>query len=245
MRAREYHIMYEVELTHWWFISRRAFLAVVFRALGVKTGGSLRIADIGAGTGGMYAFLSQYGRVVGIEPHPLGRMYARKRHMPIFFGKAEATGLKTNSLDMVCSLDVLYHKGIHDDRVFAEAYRVLRHGGLLVITVCAIPWLVGPHDQAVSARKRYILSDLVTEVRESGFDITKQTYTYFFLFPLFVLKIAWGRVFIQGMPERSDVAPLRNSWNAFLSSVCGVEASLLSTISYPWGSSLLLVAKKP
>lgn len=128
MKTREYRFQYEVEDVHWWFAGRKAFLSAVFSSAGIDEGGTLSIADIGAGTGGMYAFLSRYGNVTGIEIHPEGRKYARKRGITLKNGSVENTGLTTGKYDIVCLLDVLYHNEVNEKKALAEAYRILKPG---------------------------------------------------------------------------------------------------------------------
>ena len=90
MEEPEYRAMYAVEKTHWWFVSRRIFVdtllresgcsAYISRIVSVRTP---RIADVGAGTGGMIPLLEQYGSVVGIEPSIWGRTLAKKRRIAL------------------------------------------------------------------------------------------------------------------------------------------------------------------
>lgn len=244
MRADEYDIMYQVEDRHWWFISRREFLSRMFRALGLNIGDNRRIADIGAGTGGMYTFLSQYGAVIGVEPHPRARQYAKRRRMKVIEATAEHSLLRAKSMDMVCILDVLYHQGVHDQKALQEAYRILRPGGWLVITDCALPFLFGPNDRAASGRERYVLSQLVSKVVSSGFIVQKRTYTFFALFPIFALKRLTDRLLPKSTKQHSDVGETAKITNALCKGMYRLEALLLPFVSYPWGSSLLILAQK-
>lgn len=243
MENREYEAMFVVEQTHWWFAARRHFLETVWIRYIASARRTPVIADIGAGTGGMVPFLRQFGSVIGIEPNAYGRQLAKSRNILLKKGTAEETGLAKASVDIVCFLDVLYHQGIRDTRAIREAARILRPGGHLVITDCAFPFLSGPHDRAVNGRQRYYLGDLVKKIEVAGFTIQKHTYTFILLFPLFVLKRLFDRLF--GITTRnSDVAPAPGWMNTLFSGICRIEAFGLPYIRYPWGSSLLIVAKK-
>jgi len=241
MEDHEYQVMYEVESSHWWFVSRRVFVSTLLTVAWRKRTSRV-ILDIGAGTGGMVSLLSRYGKVIGIEPNKKARMLAKKRGVLLRNGKADHTGCAPLSVDVVCFFDVLYHKGIDDVKALCEAYRVLRPGGWLVITDCAFPALAGPHDRAVLGRERYVLSQLSDKVQHAGFRVITQTYMFFLLFPWVAGKRLFDRIFPGG--RGSDVAPASPLVNRMGIAINQLEAWGLSFVSYPWGSSLFILAQK-
>lgn len=248
MEKPEYEAMYRVEDTHWWFVCRRWFVRRLFARMGIVGTGEKkkhrRIADIGAGTGGMIRMLEEYGIPFGIEPNREGRIYAKKRGITLRDGNATRTGLAANSMDIVCFFDVLYHRGIDEQKALAEAKRILKPGGMLCITDCALPMLRGPHDRAVSGGRRYTRKGMVRSIARAGFVPVYATYTFFLLLPIVAIKRLVDRLITPEVVHRSDVRPVHPLLNALLTRVTLLEVPGIGNMTYPWGSSLLVAAIK-
>lgn len=247
METAEYKNMFDVEKTHWWFISRQKFIAAMFSTIGLRPGKRLRIVDIGAGTGGMITFLRRYGSVTGVEPNDEGRRLAKTRAISLHIGKAEKTGLESGAYDVVCFFDVLYHQNIDETRALREAWRLLKPGGRLVVTDCAFPFLTSPNDDRVMGKTRFTLSTMRILVEKSGFAVAHGTYTFFLVFPLVALwrivqKVYWS--IRRTRSSHSDMRPLPGWFNTIMGMLCAIESIGHGRLGYPWGSSLILVATK-
>ena len=127
------------------------------------------------------------------------------------------------------------------DRYLAEIARVLKPGGMLLITDCAHQWLYGPHDQAMHARQRYSKGELETKVKKVGFKIQRSSFIFMNTFPLFLINRLVAKLTLKA---GSDVKPLPAIVNFFLTTLGRWEASLLSLINLPWGSSIIILARK-
>ena len=237
MEQHEYDLMYELENKLWWFLGKRKFIATVFPK--VKKG---KILDIGAGTGGTTKFLKTYGEVVGLEANPLAQSLARKRGLKIVSGSAEKLPFPKETFDVVTIFDVLYHQNIGSDiKVLQEASRVLKPHGYLVVTDCALPFLKSPHDEVMQARERYTKKELKQKIEKAGFKVEKASYVFFLVFPLTLFRRLFDRL---TKSHSSNVTPVPKLLNSFLLGLCLLESWYLKIGTLPWGSSVIVRAKK-
>lgn len=232
--------MNELEDTHFWFLAKREFVnSVLYQYKNyIKN-----ILDVGSGTGGMTKHLYKFGRVVGIENNDLAISLSKKRRLKIIKGKAQKLPFTSNSFDLVTFFDVLYHKKIGEEKgVLDEAYRVLKPNGYILITDSAFEFLKSGHDIATQGKKRYRLGDIITLLHNSKFEIIKKSYIYFSIFPMVIVK----RILINKVLNKndSDVASVQSIINNILYKILKIEAFFLRYISFPFGSSVLVLAKK-
>lgn len=242
MKQSEFTKMYKLENTHFWFVGKRFCIDAVVKLHNRHS--KIRILDIGCGTGGTTLFLKKYGTVVGLENDAYAYTYAKKRLACVKMGSAEDLPFKDGSFDMVTLLDVLYHKNIHDvKRCIQEARRVLSRNGEIVITDSALPFLWSKHDEIMEGERRFFLREIEELLEKNGFTIVKSSYYFFILFPLVFIKRKIVD-YIIGKRYKADVQELPTWIN-----ICGlltmkVESFLLEFISFPYGSSLIVYAKK-
>ncbi len=246
MIENEYEKMYRLEDTHWWFRAKRNYVKTVLDLFLKKK--HLRILDLGCGTGRMVDLLQEYGAVFGLDFHQGACHFARRRkEFPLVRGDANRLPFKKNSFDLISAFDLLYHQGIGNDQyVLEQAYDLLTQGGTLIITDSAFEFLKSRHDLAVMARHRYTLRELTDKLQGQGFTIIKKTYLYFVLFPLVaVSRLANKIILALSQPEiRSDLKETPNSINGLLVRLLSWEGRLLKYLSFPMGSSLLILAKR-
>lgn len=238
MDSNIYDTMYELEMSHWWFTSRRKILERLCRP--TKTPG-LRILDVGCGCGGNLEFLDKIGSVEGLDFSSIAVEYCSRRNFKVTEGSAEDLPYDSNSFGVVTALDVLEHLD-DDGKAITEIFRVTTPGGRIIATVPAFASLWSGHDVAHHHRRRYHWAELRDKIRQSGFDIVKLSYFNSFLFPLIVLRRRLAKM--SGNPASDTKKPFAVS-NLILETIFKSEAWFLPYLNFPFGVSIVCIARKP
>jgi SAM-dependent methyltransferase len=234
----------EIESFHWWFKGRRALIcAALQKIFGGKTN-SVRLLDFGCNSGYFVEELRKdgyetYGVDVSSEAIEYGVSRGAKKLFAV--GVGEKLPFMNNYFDVALALDVLEH--IEDDRAaLTEIIRVLKPGGAIIATVPALPFLWGIQDEVSHHFRRYARKELTALFEKTGLKIERLVFFNFFLFlPVAVVRLM-GKVIL---PKRKSDFELNNKWTNFiLTKIFLFEVWLLRYIKFPWGISLLIMAKK-
>ncbi|MFH1057300.1 MAG: class I SAM-dependent methyltransferase [Pseudomonadota bacterium] len=248
MEAREYELMYELELTHWWFVGKRLAAAALLRSLEPIAG--LRV-DVGAGTGAMLSEHLGRGPALGVELDPQAAQLCARRVGPVLVrGRSNALPLTDGAAGLVTVMDMLYHQGVDVAATLAECRRVLRPGGYLLIFDAAYQGLLGPHDRSMHAARRFTRAGLTLRVERAGFQVLRAGYRNALLAPgLIALRLVakWLERLRGPRPEppASDVARPPDVLNRLLLSLMAREARWLRNHDLPLGTSVCLLCQKP
>lgn len=243
MDPAEYGRMAEAESRHFWFVGTRAVIrSLLQRSLGASPAG--RVVDLGCGTGFTLGQVEGATLRVGVDASPEALRFARGRTESRFVA-ASATALPFPSatFDVALALDVFEH--VADDAAAArEALRVLRPGGLLVVTVPAFEALWSAHDEALHHLRRYRKPALRRLLETAGFELEHAGYFNFFLFPAIAAVRIAGRFLRRGAPK-SDVDLPPEPLNAALAAILGAERHLVARVPLPFGVSVVATARRP
>lgn len=245
MNREEYRIMYELEGTHWWYAGIRKIYFNLLNKFYSNLNG-LMILDAGCGTGIMLDYFKKYGSPIGIDISSNALYFSYLRgHREIIRASVTELPFTDESFDLVSALSVIYHLQIKDDyQALKEFYRVLKKKGKIIIQVPAYNFLKSEHDETVYTRHRYTKGELKIKLKQVGFKIEKITYANIILFPAIALfRLIKRIVKIKGKP-RSDLRLTPVSINKVLIFILTMEAKLLKIINFPFGLSILCIARK-
>jgi SAM-dependent methyltransferase len=230
----------EVGSRHWWFEGRRIIVRSLLTSESLPSGA--RIYDVGCGTGQNLEMLAAFGEVTGVDRSAEVLGLAGARGFQVLQGDIASLPLASDSADVMVAMDVLEH--LDDDGEAArELFRVLRPGGLVVITVPAFRWLWGSQDDVSHHRRRYTRAELEALLSGAGFVLHKVSFFNFFLF----LPTWLGRrlVALLGATVLSENT-LTPPWlDRPLGAIFASEAGVLRRLDFPVGVSLLALGRKP
>ena len=197
--------------------------------------------DVGCGDGLFFDALARFGEVDGLEPDAslIGRSRWRDR---IRIGTLGPGFCPERPYDLVLMLDVLEH--IDDDRdALASAFKALRPGGRLLMTVPALPWLWSRHDEANAHFRRYRRGGLRDVLSEAGFAVESVRYYFAWTVAPMILR-RWLAPAGRGTADY-DVTIPPGPINRALAAYSRVEHAVGRRVPWPLGSSLLAIAGRP
>jgi len=227
---------------HWWFQAKATIVAGLLRQHlpPVRRGDVL--VDLGAGAGGVTARLGWPPELaVAVEGNrPLARRARSQHRLQAVAAFGEHVPLADGRAAAVTLLDVIEHLE-RPGHTLAEAYRVLRPEGVLIVTVPAHGWLWSGADELLGHVKRYTRPMARREVAEAGFDVRSCSHVFSWLVPpMWLLRRLSSEQDEQlGLGASS---PLIDRTAAVLTLA---EQWVCRHLSLPIGSSIALVAVKP
>jgi 2-polyprenyl-3-methyl-5-hydroxy-6-metoxy-1,4-benzoquinol methylase len=232
------HETFRLEREHWWYRARQKIILSQFRRR-YKDGNDLRILDIGCGAGTLLSGLSRFGRVVGLDPCPDAVEAVRRRSYEARLGAVphDVPG-DMGRFDAVCLFDVVEH--IDDDTSALRcAHSLLGPGGVVFVTVPALPWLYGIHDEINEHRRRYTHSGLTEVLIAAGFVRTWTSYFNMLLSPLLIPAILW-----RSRRRSGHNFEVQSRFSPLLERVFSLERFLLGRLRLPFGLSLFATAER-
>lgn len=242
MYEHEYDAMYRLENSYWWYVARRA-LAVELLHDEIDGRDSVRILDVGCGTGANVDAFAQLAPTVGVDTSMDALHFCQRRGIrTVALSPVEDLPFACGTFDVVTALDVLEHT---DDDLHAlrEVRRVMKPESLILITVPAYGFLWSEHDEALKHRRRYTAHELRNKLVVSGFDVVRTSYFISTLFfPILALRI-WQGLRKNSTHPKTSVQLLPEWINASLVGLLGLERKLFQQMNLPFGVSIVALAR--
>jgi SAM-dependent methyltransferase len=240
MEPEAYRSLRELQAQHWWFRGRRAVIAALLEQILPACDEPPAILEAGCGYGGNLPLLAQFGPVSGFELDARARAHAaRMSDAPVVFGMLpEQPGFADRRFDLIVMFDVLEH--IEEDVAsLARLRAMLKKGGMIFVTVPALPWLWSKHDEIHHHKRRYSRRSLEQTLRAARLVPLKIGYFNSLLLPLAIGQRLADRLLAR--EARVDAMPPK-VLNAMLAGIFGLERKLVGTFALPIGLSLFAVA---
>lgn len=242
---KDFYLQYaSVEDKHWWFVGRRQIIDSFIRQLHLPK--NAEILEAGCATGGNLMMLSAHGRVDAMEIDETACELANKRQVT----KVQNGSLPNNipfkgKYDLILILDVLEHLD-NDLAALTALHGRLKPGGWLLITVPAYKFLWSEHDEINHHKRRYDLKGLQEVVRKANYKLYYNSYFNTLLFPLIVLLRFLSKLLPLNRiaQTQGDLKMPSNVINRLLTLLFASECRLLHCMQFPFGVSILLLARK-
>jgi SAM-dependent methyltransferase len=252
MQPSAYAMLAERQEAYWWHRARRQMGLAVLRRHGAAPGGTW--LDIGCGPGGNLAIAATLhpSLVVGVDLSELALEFARKKSSGAKLVRADISrGLPfaAKAYDVATIFNVLYHSWVTSELdVLREVRRVLRPGGLVLITEPAFAFLAREMDVATMGRRRYRRRDIIRLCRDAGLEPMFSSYFTSFGLPLLLAAHLLRRILPSRQTEKTpsmDMKPLHPTVNMALRAAAGAEAIAIGRgFAMPFGITLLCVARR-
>jgi ubiquinone/menaquinone biosynthesis C-methylase UbiE len=233
--------LYEQEKFYWWHRGKRSIVRKNLQTY--RRGKKITILDIGCGTGMLLKELPSDDFVWGLDSSDQALDFCRKRGFSRL--KKGMLGKKlpfrNKEIDVILMLDVLEHVG-NEQKALEEIARILKPGGLVIITVPAYQSIYSYWDKMLGHYRRYNSGTLNKLFITNNFQKLKLSYFYSFLLPTAIIFRFIKHLF--GKNFSSDFVKLPLVIHELLFRLCQFETALISKFPLPFGLSIIGVFVK-
>jgi ubiquinone/menaquinone biosynthesis C-methylase UbiE len=248
MDSAEYANIAALEAEHWYYSGKRRFVQKWIRRVRPPKSHET-LLDCGAGTGLFAQEMEKFCRVVVLDDHEeaLRLLRLRFRGEQILSLAGDRVPLPDATLEYVTALDVLEH--VPDDAAVVRGFhRLLKPGGLAVVTVPASMALWSDWDVALHHFRRYTRTELRALFPMDHWEVVYANYTNVLVYPAVWAMRKWrtwragaGKKPANGIIRREDRIPPRA-----VNSILRAQFVTLAQwrVPFPFGVSLVLVARR-
>jgi len=245
MNPEEYQNLARVETVHWFYAGKREIVRHWIHHFRPLQRDDL-LVDCGAGTGIFVDEMKGTCRVLALDDFEESLELLRKRlgDDNVRKGSCTALPLPDSSVDVLTALDVIEH--VEDDRTaLREFLRVLRPGGLAVITVPALMVLWSDWDVTLRHFRRYSGESLL-KIIPPEFEILHTNYVNVAVLPL-VLAVRKWRGLKNRLGMKTDVRSedkIPAPWLNHILRSTFVKPACQKVVRFPAGVGLITVLRK-
>ena len=254
-----FEILIKMQREHFWYRGRhKLLLNALKKEISQHFGGKndLRAIDMGGGCGGWLEYLQAHNpnmfQQLALADSSIRALSLAEAGVGSFAKRYQIDLLDLpwhEEWDVVFLLDVLEHIPDHTE-VLRQIYRSMRPGGLLFVTTPALKLFWTYNDDVVLHQRRYSRQDYKTLADDTGLELLRADYFMFFLSPALLLSRMLFRPPALATPEqyREHIAQTHEipakPINNILEKVFSIEASMVNSVRFPWGTSIMAVFKR-
>ena len=245
MNPEEYQNLARVETAHWFYAGKREIVRYWINQFHPLQRGDL-LVDCGAGTGIFAEEMKRFCNVLALDDFEESLELLRKRLGENNVRKASCTALPlaNASVEVLTALDVIEH--VEDDQTAVrEILRVLKPGGIAVITVPALMALWSDWDVTLHHFRRYTKASLL-KIVPSEFEVLHANYINVAVLPIVFAVRKW-----RGLKNRAEVktdarsedripAPMLNGFLGWTF----VKLACQNAVRFPAGVGLITVLRQ-
>lgn len=248
-----YESLFMQEQNHFWFRARNRIIGEVIKNNLTLSKKKTSFVEIGCGTGYVLSYIeSKFGfEMVGIDKYKEGLFFASKRTSArlIRHDVAEKKDIHLR-FDAGGLFDVIEH--IDKPETFLKnCAKLVKKDGMILITVPAYMSLWSKIDEISGHKKRYTKEELSSLLLKCGFKPVMVNYFGMFISaPLFIYRKLFGRFFLERkeMPDQDillkSLRPPPALLNILYEYSMILESKLVNKIPLPFGSSIIMAARK-
>lgn len=234
----------ELEASNFWFVARNK---LIIWALKKYFPNMENFLEIGCGTGFVLSGISGaavdanlYGSEISCE----GLIHAAKRIRGVQLFQMDARSIPyENEFDVIGAFDVLEH--IEEDTiVLSQMYQAIKPGGGVLISVPQHQFLWSETDVNACHVRRYSANELKEKICVAGFHSVKMTSFVSLLLPFMIFSRLKQRR-VRGVYDPLAELKIGRALNFIFEKIMALEKfAIQSGISFPFGGSLLVIARK-
>lgn len=242
MEADEYKRLIEHGERHWWFRSTRPLLRQLVEPHLDRSAGNIYLDAAGA-VGSTGGWLADFAPTVNADIEHVALQTSAQlvdNYKPVRCD-LNALPFQPEAFSAVLCVTALCHRMNPDPAAIVRDFaRITRPGGVICLMEPGGKRLWRGHDEVTHTGRRFSLEELRAMASAAGLEVVKATGAYTFLVPPAALMTR----FEKGSTT-SDVGRHQSGLLGVLGGLARIERLLLRKISFPFGLSVIVVARKP